>query len=260
MTAVAGGGHLPHAQTAGAGGWPGFAQRSTAPERMDVEPLDSDTIRAVLADLAQVNRVTGAAAPTLAFLRHATRHLPAGAELRVAELGYGRGDMLRRIHRWAEARGFRPRLTGVDLNPLCRAIARELTPADMAIDWHQGDLFDWQPAEPPHLVVSALFAHHLSDAAVVRLLRWQAETAAIGWFVNDLHRHWAAWAGFRALAWAARWHPIVRHDGALSVRRAFVPEDWRRLLAEAGVSGATIAWRPLFRLCVGWIRPGAGVG
>lgn len=241
-----------------AGGWPDFRRRSTEPERMDVDPLDLATMRAVLGDLAQVNRVTGAAAPTLAFLDRATRHLPAGAELRVAELGYGRGDLLRRIHGWAEARGFRPRLTGVDLNPLCRALAEELTPPDMAIDWHEGDLFHWQPDAPPHVIVSALFAHHLADEAVVRLLAWQTETAGIGWFVNDLHRHWAAWAGYRALAWAARWHPIVRQDGALSVRRAFVADDWRRLLAQAEVEGARIAWRPLFRLCVGWIRPGHG--
>ncbi len=224
---------------------------------MDVEPLDLRTMRAVLGDLAQVNRLTGAAGPTLAFLDRATRHLPAGAELRVAELGYGRGDMLRRIHGWSQARGFRPRLTGVDLNPMCRALAADMTPPGMEIDWHEGDLFQWQPAEPPHLILSALFAHHLSDADVVRLLRWQTATATLGWFVNDLHRHRAAWAGFRALAWAARWHAIVRHDGALSVRRAFVADDWRRLLAEAGVPGATIAWHPLFRLCVGWIRPGA---
>jgi len=240
------------------GNRPDFAARSTALERMDVEQLDRPTLQAVLADLARVNRVTGAAAPTLAFLDRATRGLPAGAELRVAELGYGRGDMLRRIHGWAEARGFRPRLTGVDLNPMCRALAVGLTPPGMAIDWHEGDLFDWQPADPPHLIVSALLAHHLVDADVVKLLVWQTRTARLGWFVNDLHRHRLAWAGFRALAWAARWHPIVRHDGALSVQRAFTPADWRRLLAAAGVEGATIAWRPLFRLCVGWTHPAAG--
>lgn len=225
---------------------------------MDVEALDLPTVRAVLADLGRVNRVTGAAGPTLAFLAQATRHLPAGAELRVAELGYGRGDMLRRIHGWAEARGFRPKLTGVDLNPMCRALAAELTPPGMAISWHEGDLFDWQPAEPPHLIVSALFAHHLGDDDLIRLLRWQTATATIGWFVNDLHRHWAAWAGFRALARVAGWHDIVRADGALSVRRAFVPGDWRRLLAAAGVEGARIRWHPLFRLCVGWTRPTGG--
>ena len=49
------------------------------------------------------------------------------------------------------------------------------------------------------------------------------------------------------------WHPIVRHDGPVSFRRAFRKEDWARLLAAADVSRevATVErWRP-GRLCVG---------
>lgn len=233
---------------------PDFRARATEPEWMDVRDYPLDDFAAVLNDLETVNRVTRAAPPTLAFLQRLTAGWPEGAELRVADLGYGQGGMLRRIHRWATARGLKPRLTGVDLNPRCRTLAQAQTPADMGISWHQGDLFAWAPAERPHAIVSALFAHHLPDPDVVRLLRWQEETASHGWFVNDLHRHWFAWGGFAALAWAARWHPCVRHDGALSVRRAFVPEDWHRMLAEAGVEGATLRWHPLFRLCVSRVK------
>jgi trans-aconitate methyltransferase len=230
--------------------WPDFAQRADEPEWMDVRDYPLDDFAAVLDDLETVNRVTRAAPPTLGFLARLTDGWPEGSELRVADLGYGQGGMLRRIHRCATARGLRPVLTGVDLNPRCRALAEARTPSDMAITWHQGDLFDWAPAQPPHAIISALFAHHLPTPDVVRLLRWQEETASHGWFVNDLHRHWFAWAGFSALAVVARWHPCVRHDGALSVRRAFVPDDWRTMLAEAAVPDAALRWHPLFRLCV----------
>ena len=232
---------------------PDFSRRADEPEWMDVGQWPRADFAAILNDLEQANLLTFAAHPTLDFLARLTRGWPPGAELRVADLGYGRGDMLRRIHRWAVSRGLRPRLTGVDLNPHCRALAEELTPPGLAIDWHQGDLFDWAPSEPPHAIVSALFAHHLPAADVQRLLKWQEATASHGWFVNDLHRHWLAWRGFRALAWAMRWHPCVRHDGALSVRRAFVRDDWRAILAEAGLA-ADIRWHPLFRLCVGRIK------
>jgi trans-aconitate methyltransferase len=230
--------------------WPDFAQRADEPEWMDVRDYPLDDFAAVLDDLETVNLVTRAAPPTLGFLARLTDGWPEGSELRVADLGYGQGGMLRRIHRWATARGLRPVLTGVDLNPRCRTLAEARTPSDMAITWYQGDLFDWAPAQPPHAIISALFAHHLPTPDVVRLLRWQEETASHGWFVNDLHRHWFAWAGFLALAVVARWHPCVRHDGALSVRRAFVPDDWRTMLAEAAVPDAALRWHPLFRLCV----------
>ena len=60
-------------------------------------------------------------------------------------------------------------------------------------------------------------------------------------------------AGYRLLAAGMRWDPIVRHDGALSVRRAFVRGDWERLLQAAGVPrhAVTVRWHLPFRLCVG---------
>ena len=232
-------------------GWPDFRRRADGPEWMDVRDYPLDEFETILADLEAANFLTFAARPTLAFLERLTVDWPSGAELRVADLGYGEGAMLRRVHDWATARGFRPRLTGVDLNPRCRTLAERHTPATMGIEWHEGDLFGWQPAVRPHAIISSLFTHHLSNAEVVRLLEWQEDTASQGWFVNDLHRHWFAWAGFRAMAAAFRWHPCVQHDGALSVRRAFSRREWAGLLEEAGVSGAQIRWHPLFRLCVG---------
>ena len=232
-------------------GWPDLHQRADGPEWMDVRDYDLAEFEIILRDLEAANRLTFAAAPTLGFLERLTKGWPPGSDLRVADLGYGEGAILRRVHGWATARGFRPRLTGVDMNPRCRALAERHTAASMGIEWHEGDLFDWQPAVRQHAIISSLFTHHLSSPDVVRLLRWQEETASHGWFVNDLHRHWFAWAGFRAMAAAFRWHPCVRHDGALSVRRGFRRAEWEGMLAEAGVSGAEIGWHPLFRLCVG---------
>jgi hypothetical protein len=74
-------------------------------------------------------------------------------------------------------------------------------------------------------------------------------TARVGWLINDLHRHWLAWAGFRLLAFVLRWHPIVAHDGALSVRRAFTRAELEALLAAAGVQ-AEIRWHFPFRWTV----------
>jgi trans-aconitate methyltransferase len=224
---------------------------------MDVRAYPLTDFAFVLDDLETVNGVTRAAPPTLGFLEELTADWAPGTELRVADLGYGQGGMLRRVHRWATEKGLRPRLTGVDMNPRCRALAAAQTPSDLNITWHEGDLFDWSPEEPPHAIISALFTHHLSTPDVVRLLRWQEATASHGWFVNDLHRHWMAWVGFSAMASVARWHPCVRHDGALSVRRAFVAADWHEMLAEAGIADARIRWHALFRLCVGRLKGAA---
>jgi hypothetical protein len=232
---------------------PDFSRRETTPEWMDTQAVSDVDFAQCLSDLEQVGWLTRSWPLTRAFLERATSDWPPGAEIRIADIGYGKGGLLRRVHGWATARGLRPVLTGVDLNPQCRTLAEAATPAGMAIAWHEGDLFDWAPDSPPHFVLSALFAHHLDDAGVVDFLRWQERSASHGWFVNDLHRHWFAWGGFWLLSRAVRWHRFVRHDGPLSVRRAFVRRDWERLLGEAGVT-ADIAWRIPFRLCVGRIK------
>jgi 2-polyprenyl-3-methyl-5-hydroxy-6-metoxy-1,4-benzoquinol methylase len=218
---------------------------------MDVEEVSAADFAACLRDLETVNRLTMATRPTLRFLARLTAGWPVGAELRIVDAGAGQGGMLRAIHRWVEARGFRPRLLGIDMNPSAAEAARAATPPGLAIDWLTADIFEANLPFRPHAITSALFAHHLDDAGVVRFLRWMEATASHGWFVNDLHRHPFAYHGFRLLSTVMRWHRFVRHDGPLSVARAFTPEDWQALLVAAGTGPADVRWHLPFRLCVG---------
>ncbi|MBV9785251.1 MAG: methyltransferase domain-containing protein [Acidisphaera sp.] len=227
-----------------------LSRRSTQPELMDTEPVEAEDFRRCLADLAAVNRLTLAHRPTFAWLNRMTAGLPRGTRLSLLDVGYGYGDMLRAIRRWGERRGLRLALSGVDLNPWSALAAAGATPEDMDIRYHTGDVFAFRPEGHYDFIISALFTHHLSDPELERFLRWMERHAERGWFVNDLHRHAVALHGFRALAWAARWHRFVRHDGPLSIARAFRRADWRARLAAAGVTQARVSWHMPFRLCV----------
>ena len=79
-----------------------LAVRAQAEERMDDPALDAATYAAVLRDLARVNRATMAARPTLNFLARAIGNRRA---FRLLDVGFGDGDMLRRIARWSTRRG-----------------------------------------------------------------------------------------------------------------------------------------------------------
>ncbi len=228
-----------------------FAQRVLLPELMD-EPCGADEFRACLQDLARVNRLTGAYRPTLRFLRDATRALPPGRPLRILDVGGGYGDALRRIDQWAERHGVTLHMTSVDLSPWARAAGEGASPTRQPIRWVTADIFDYQPPEPPDLVLSSLFAHHLDDDGVVRYLRWMQDHAVLGWFVNDLQRHWLPFGVFRIWSRLAGWHRFVQHDGPVSIGRAFTRADWHRLLRRAGLDPTAIRirwWLP-FRLCV----------
>lgn len=227
-----------------------LAERAIAEELMDDPALDAGTYTQVLHGLARVNTVTMARRATLAFL---DRAVGPRKSFNLLDVGFGDGDMLRAIARWARRRGIAARLVGVDLNERSVAAARGATPAETQIDYRTGDYADLA-GEGWDCVISSLVAHHMSRAQLVAFLRFMEREARAGWLVNDLHRHAFAYAGWPLLAGLMRLHPIVRHDGHLSIARSYRPREWQPLLAEAGIERARVYRAFPFRLCVEKLR------
>jgi len=225
--------------------------RALTEEQMDAEDLDPAVYARVLKDLAQVNTLTMARRPTLNFLnRVADRN---SGPLRILDVGFGDGDMLRRIAQWAKARRQAVELVGIDLNPRSAATASAHTSASLPIRYRTGDYADLA-AEPWDVILSSLVAHHMTHDQLVAFLRFMDGHALRGWFINDLHRHGFAYAGYPLLARIAGWHRIVREDGTLSIARSYRPQEWPPILAQAGVHKARVFRTFPFRLCVEAIR------
>jgi SAM-dependent methyltransferase len=233
-----------------------FSRRANLTELMD-GPCSYEELRDCLHDIARVNRLTFAYRPTISWMDELIAAHPShSGRLRVVDVGCGYGDMLRRIDRWANARGVHVELTGVDLNPDAIRAAKEATPAAQRIQWVVGDALSGDATADTDVIVSSLLTHHLADAQIVALLRWMERTARLGWFVNDLHRQPVPYHLFRLVAPILRLHPFARNDGPVSIRRSFVPNDWRRLCAAAGLApeAASIREHRPARLCVGRIK------
>jgi len=225
--------------------------RALTEEQMDAEDLDPIIYARVLKDLALVNTITMARRPTLSFLsRVAARN---SGPLRILDVGFGDGDMLRRIAQWAKARRQAVELVGIDLNPRSAATANAHTSASLPISYRTGDYADLAE-EPWDVILSSLVAHHMAHDQLVAFLRFMDGHAQRGWFINDLHRHGFAYAGYPLLARIAGWHRIVREDGTLSIARSYRPNEWPPILAQAGVQNARVFRTFPFRLCVETIR------
>ena len=235
--------------------WARRTEPKELPEWMD-EPCTFEQFRDCVRDLEQVNRWTLGYRPTLEFLEQvvAGPRVRNTAPLRILDVGFGRGDGLRRIARWAKEHGVAVTLTGVDINPFAAQAAREVATNETPICWLTGDYRDVD--EPFDIVLSALLTHHLASAEAAAFLAWMETHGRYGWFINDLERSRRAAAAFTVLARIARWHPFVQHDGPVSFRRAFRHEDWTRLLTVASIDPHVVTlqpWRP-GRLCVGRLR------
>lgn len=223
-----------------------LAERRVAEELMDDPRLDAGTYHAVLADLAKVNTITLARRPTLAFLNRAVGR---GKQVRVLDVGFGDGDMLRAIARWASRRAIAAELTGIDLNAGSVAAAQATLSPGAPIRYLAGD-YASLAGERWDCVISSLVAHHMNEPELLAFLRFMEAEARLGWFVNDLHRHAFAYAGWPVLAGLAGWHRLVRLDGHTSIARSFRPGEWEVLLRHAHIRGARVFRQFPFRLCV----------
>ncbi|MES2698862.1 MAG: methyltransferase domain-containing protein [Pseudomonadota bacterium] len=227
-----------------------LAERRLTEELMDDPDLPESDYRALLADLARVNTVTLAARPTYAFLEEA---LADKQHFSLLDVGFGQGDMLRRIAHWAWRRGKKARLVGVDLNPHSKPAARAVTDSALPITYITGDYADLA-GQGFDCVVSSLVAHHMTPPQLQAFLQFMEAEATSGWLVNDLHRHSLSYLGYPLLARLMRSHPVVRKDGQTSIARSYRPAEWRAILAQAGIPQARIErWFP-FRLCISRVR------
>jgi SAM-dependent methyltransferase len=221
-------------------------------------PCSYEELRACLRDIACVNRLTFGYRPTISWMEKFIAAHPSSSArpLRVVDVGCGDGDMLRRIDAWAAKRGSAVTLTGVDLNPDAIRAAKAATPSGQSIEWIVGDALSDAASGEIDVVISSLLTHHLTDLQIVQFLRWMDRTARRGWFINDLHRQPVPYHLFRLWARFTSWHPFVKYDGPVSIRRSFVVEDWHELCAAAGLASETVAikeYRPA-RLCVGRVK------
>jgi ubiquinone/menaquinone biosynthesis C-methylase UbiE len=85
------------------------------------------------------------------------------------------------------------------------------------------------------VVMASLFFHHLSNDNCVQVLSQMWRIARRRILINDLHRHAVAYFSIRALTALFSKSRMVRHDGPVSVLRAFRSSELLDIARRAGV-------------------------
>lgn len=218
--------------------------RAAEIEIMDAGPYGGDEIRANLADLRFYNDWFGGTR----LVTRAVARLLAGAEgappgrLSVLDVATGSGDIPAAVARWLARRGVEALALGVDANADVLEEARR---------FHRGrsapvSLMRADACRLPHpdrsvdVVVCSNFLHHLDAPEAVAALREMGRVARLGLVAVDLMRARAAWLNVWLLTRLTTLNRLTRHDGPLSVHRAFVPDELRAMAAEAGLRQAVV--------------------
>ena len=199
-------------------------------------PVSAADRDASLADIDRLNAWFGGYALTLGAVRRLARRVPPARPLLVVDVGGGRGDFARRlIHRARQDRR-RVHVVVVDRDPDLLAIAAAGRPAHPELSLVRAEATALPFRERSvDVVTMALTLHHLDRDAAVTSLGEMRAAARLGVIVNDLLRTRLSlllvWIATRLVAR----HRISRHDGPLSVRRSYAPEELRAIADNAGI-------------------------
>lgn len=225
---------------------------------MDRPDVDPHALTAALDHVAAVNRWLGGRRALLEHLPEALGRarddLAAHSDprpLRVLDVGTGSGDLPVAVSRWAHDQGLRLEITGIDLHDRTLGVAAERTAPYPAIRVARANGLEL-PFETGafHVALLSMTLHHMEGSDLVDVLRELGRAARGGCvLVAELERCLPNYLGARLLAstiW--RGNPVTRHDGPLSVLRAFTADELLDLATSAGLGEPRVHRHPFYRL------------
>ena len=235
---------------------PREASRKELMDQLDASPAE---LSRSLAAITRLNRIGATqtirrhVAPFLARLR-------AGETLRVLDVGTGAADIPLALARWARRHGHRVQIVALDVHPTILRYAARAANGTPEVHVVAGNALE-APIRPGSVDVAlcSLMLHHLPEEGVVSLFGRLAELSRLGFVVSDFRRGRLAWAAVWLATRAVSRNRMTRHDGPLSVRRAYTPDELAGLARRAGLPDIRWHRASAFRQVGVWTRPVPGI-
>ncbi|MDQ6481522.1 methyltransferase domain-containing protein [Dyadobacter sp. LHD-138] len=220
-----------------------FKNRSQKKELLDQENIPEQDLFQNLRELDFINHWLGGYDISFAGLK---KLIEPERKYTFVDIGCGGGDTLKRIKKWRAKKGYHIDLHGVDLKLVCIRYA-ENNPENDGINFICDDyknIFNHIPQID--IIHACLFCHHLSNDALIRLIRFAMERKSI-LLINDLERNRFAYYAIKLLTGLFSKSYLVKNDAPLSVLRGFKKREWLAILGEAGAKKYTVKNKWAFR-------------
>ncbi len=232
-----------------------FLQRSYQKELLDENSIPFADIKQNMKELDFINIWLGGHAITVAAFKLLSK---GKKEISVCEIGCGGGDNLAAIHRWCLKKNIQLSITGIDIKEECIDYAKSRK-ALKNISWITNDYKQVIFKNKPDIIFSSLFCHHFTQDELIFQINWMKQNSQIGFFINDLHRHFFAYYSIKFLTRLFSKSYLVKNDAPLSVARGFSKNELKNLCNKADAREAKVTWKWAFRFIVMYTHKRANV-
>jgi len=217
-------------------------RRLVAREFMDASDVEAADLAANFDDIERANRFFGGTRPVLdAIFKRTASHL--------LDVGCGSADIPRALLREARLRQRTLAIVGLDYNDAILSIARERAAGEPGLAFVRGDGVALPfPDASFDVALCTLALHHFEPPAAVELLRELRRVSGLTPVVCDLVRSRVAYAATTLFARFLAKNRLTKHDGPLSVRRAYTPREAWELALQAGWRKPVVTRLPFFRM------------
>lgn len=226
----------------------------TVEELLDVPGVDERQAEESFHDLRRMSDVLG-------WTRLAVQEvaqLVASYQFRafsVLDVATGAAYIPAALARWARHQNLRASITACDISQQALAAARTTCTGfpEIQLEW-QNALALTYPDQSFDVVLCQGILHHFPPRQAIMLMQELQRVARHAVILTDLQRTRPLYASVWIALHTIVRNPITRHDGLVSIRRAYRPDEVQVLAEHAGLYTPTLRTQMRFRQSLIWQR------
>jgi len=229
-----------------------FKHRSQKSELMDAPCIPKESLFQNLYELDFINGISGGYPITMTGIKKLVTDK--NKRYHIVDLGCGGGGTMKQIARWARAKGYQVKLTGVDKNADAINYMINGCKDYPEISGVASDYRDYlKTAGTIDIIHCSLFCHHLNNDELTELFSDLKRCTKTGFVINDLQRNWLAYYSVQIITRLLNGSDLSKNDGPISVLRAFKQKELNTLLKKVQINNYSIDRKWAFRyLIVGY--------